>query len=110
MKNEQSVFPGEIDPLIFYADANLDNQHYLAGYYSLLGSGDYVGASEYIQNIDEEVDFYGAWLLNLIENELYAVETYTSQHLPPEQKPKLVHHGRNEPSDSEYKHWVYYTP
>lgn len=108
MRNEQSVFPDNIDPLIFYSDADLDNQHYLAHYYSLLESGDYVGASEYIQSIDEDVDFYGAWLLNLIENELYAVENYIDQYITPEPKPKLVHHGANEPSDPAYTHWVYY--
>ena len=108
MRNEQSVFPDNIDPLIFYSDADLDNQHYLAHYYSLLESGDYVGASQYIQSIDEDIDFYGAWLLNLIENELYAVENYIDQHITPEPKPKLVHHGANEPSDPAYTHWVYY--
>ena len=107
MRNEQSVFDDAIDPLIFYSDINLDNQHYLAHYYSLLESGDYVDASEYIQGIDENVDFYGAWLLNLLENELYAIETNMYKYVSPQLKPKLTFHGVDAPTDSEFKTWVY---
>lgn len=107
MRNEQSVFDDAIDPLIFYSDINLDNQHYLAHYHNMLESGDYVEASEYIQDIDENVDFYGAWLLNLIENELFAIETNMYKYVSPQLKPKLTFHGSEAPTDSEFKTWVY---
>ncbi len=107
MRNEQSVFPSDIDPLIFYSDADLDNHHYLAEYYNLIQNGNYLQASEYIQNIDQEVDFYGAWLLNLYENELYAIETNMDTYVSPDLKPKLTFHGSSEPTDSEFKTWVY---
>ena len=107
MRNEQSVFDNDIDPLIFYSDINLDNQHYLAQYYGLLESGDYVEASDYIQSIDVNVDFYGAWLLNLYENELYAIETNMYKYVSPQLKPKLSFHGISEPTDPEFKTWVY---
>ena len=107
MRNEQSVFDNDIDPLIFYSDVSLDNQHYLAQYYNLIKSGDYVGASDYIQSIDENVDFYGAWLLNLYENELYAIETNMYKYVTPQHKPKLTFHGSSEPTDPEFKTWVF---
>lgn len=116
--NEQSVFPDAIDPLIFFADADLDNRHYLDTYYALLISHDYVGASEYLQGLQTEIDgrvvspiaYYGAWLLNLYENELFAIEDHMPDLVPENSKPKLVHHGRNESSDPAYTHWVYYDP
>lgn len=113
--NEQSVFPDAIDPHIFFADADLENHSLLSAYYALLDAQDYTGASEYLESLQNEsggtvtspISYYGAWLLNLYENALYAIESNMSQFVPENSKPKLVFHGSSAPTDPEFKHWVY---
>lgn len=101
MKNDQSVFPDQYDPLIFFSDADLDNSIVYQQYYTLYNAEQYTQASTFLNNSD--VDFYGAWLLNLIENELYAIESNMSQFV--DEKPKLAAYSSTEPSG--YKCWVY---
>ena len=105
MKNEQSVFPSQYDPLIFFADADLDNFTTYQQYYTLYNADQYTQASNLLNNSD--VDFYGAWLLNLIENELYAIESNMDSFVIPEDKPRLISHGLDDPTE-EFSHWVYY--
>lgn len=101
MKNDQSVFPAQYDPLIFFADADLDNYTTYQQYYVLYNNGQYSQASSLLNNSD--VDFYGAWLLNLIENELYAIEDNMDQFI--DEKPKLVAYSSTAPQ-GDYKCWV----
>lgn len=71
-KPSESVFPAEIDPLIFYEDADIEHQPLLHAYYQYIINNRFQEAAEYINNTD--LDFYGAWLLNLYENRLRAIE------------------------------------
>lgn len=115
---EASIFPTEIDPLVFFSDVDLDNYELLNQYYTLLDNHNYVEASSYIQSLEtsqsgsrvSSVPYYGAWVLNYYENMLFAIEDNMDQYVSPNQKPKLVDHGLNQPSDPAYKHWVYYNP
>lgn len=101
MKNDQSVFPDQYDPLIFFSDADLDNFTTYQQYYVLFEMNQYTQASNLLNNSD--VDFYGAWLLNLLENELYAIESNMDEFI--DEKPKLAAYSSTAPSG--YKCWVY---
>ncbi len=46
----------------------------MKNYYTFLNAANYTPASEYINN--SEVFFYGAWLLNLLEDRLCAIGDY----------------------------------
>lgn len=101
MKNDQSVFPDQYDPLIFFSDADLDDANVYQQYYILYNAEQYSQASTFLNN--SNVDFYGAWLLNLIENELYAIESNMSQFV--DEKPKLVAYSSTAPQ-GDFKCWV----
>ena len=61
-------------------------------YYRYLETGNYTRATELLNNSD--VFFYGAWILNLLENRLYAMENYLMNE---EEKPTLVTYQSTEP-------------
>jgi len=93
-----SVYPSGVDDLIFYQDPNIDKYPLLARYYQILNTNDFSGAHDYLQSVD--LDYYGAWLLNKIEDRLITVERNINSVLG--EKPKLVIHKYTEPADSEF--------
>lgn len=94
----QSYYPSLIDPLIFYQDANIDTYPLLNRYYEILNSNDFDTAKAYIQSID--IDYYGSWLLNKIEDRLYTTEDHIDEVVG--EKPKLVIYNALEPQHSEF--------
>lgn len=102
MKNSESLYPEQIDPLIFYSDVDLNHADTIKQYQSLLSSGNYNTASEFLNNSD--IDFYGAWLFNLIENELYAIETNADSIIG--EKPNFVFYGKEITEEPNHHHWV----
>lgn len=101
MKNDQSVFPDQYDPLIFFSDADLDNYTTYQSYYLLYNNNQYTQASALLN--DSDIDFYGAWILNLIENELYAIESNMSSFV--NEKPKIAAYSTTQPQ-GDFKCWV----
>ena len=95
-KPEESVFPEEIDPLIFYQDASIERKPELAQYYAYLNENNFDAAKDYLAA--STLDYYGAWLLNLIENRLYAIEDNMDEYVG--EKPNIVIHSAKEPHDS----------
>lgn len=93
-----SQYPSIVDNLIFYQDPNIDKYPLLARYYQILKTNDFDAAHDYLQSVD--LDYYGAWLLNKIEDRLITVERNIDDVLG--EKPKLVIYDANEPEDSEF--------
>ena len=95
MKNTTSYFPTQIDDRFFFSDADLDNLITVGQYQTLITQGKYTEAVNLINNnIYEgtqfpETDFYGAWVLNLLENRLHNIGEYLTTS-PEIQKPELV--------------------
>lgn len=94
-KPEESVFPENIDPLIFYQDVNIERMSELGQYYIYLNENNFDAAKNYMASSD--LDYYGAWLLNLIENRLYAIEDNMDELVG--EKPNIVIHSEKEPHD-----------
>lgn len=75
-KKTISTFPNDIDDRIFFQDINISQVPVMNDYYKYLNAENYTMASEILNN--SEVFFYGAWLLNLLENRLYEIGNYVS--------------------------------
>ena len=102
MRDRKTKFPQYIDDRIFFQDINLTQTPIMNYYYSLLDSGSYAEASEFLN--DSEVFFYGAWLLNLLEERLHAIGDYLIK-LPP--KTPLVKYQSESPVPAdEETHWL----
>jgi hypothetical protein len=74
MKDVFSKFPSGIDDRLFFQDINLDQVSIMKNYQDNLNNGNYSKASDILNN--SEVSFYGAWILNLLENRLGSIEDY----------------------------------
>ena len=68
MRNTTSKFPNEIDDRLFLSDVSLSQVPIMNEYRSLLNKGDYSSASALLN--DSGVFYYGAWILNLLEDRL----------------------------------------
>ena len=107
MKNSRSVFPNQIDPLIFFSDINIDQVPTMESYYNLLYQNNFSQASNLLNNSD--CDFYGAYVLNLIENCLYAIESNAETFIG--DKPHLADYGEEQPTGDVALTWAgYYVP
>ena len=95
MKSIQTKFPSEIDSRIFFIDVDLSQVPIMKNYYTLINAGEYSRASELLNN--SEVSFYGAWILNLLENRLCAIGNYVMGL----EKNKLMTYSNSEPSNDE---------
>lgn len=75
LKNVQSVFPENIDPLIFFQDANIDRRPIMETYDKLIAAGQYDAANEYIA---KQKEIYGYWAdyHNAIENRISSTQKY----------------------------------
>lgn len=94
-KPTESVFPEDIDPLIFYQDASIERRPELGQYYVYLKENNFDAAKDYLAN--SSLDYYGAWLFNLIENRLYAIEDNIDLFV--DEKPNIVINAPKEPHD-----------
>lgn len=101
MRDTSTKFPSEIDHRIFAMDISINQVPIMKEYYRYLESGNYDRATELLNNSD--VFFYGAWILNLLENRLCAIGDYVMN----ENKPDLVTYSDTEPSTaSEGMCWI----
>ena len=91
MRDVSTKFPQEIDERIFWQDLQIYQTPIMQKYYTYLNAGNYDEASDLLNNSD--VFFYGAWILNLLENRLYAIEKYVFGL----DKNKIVEYQRTEP-------------
>ena len=93
MKDTSTKFPQEIDQRTFFSDIDASQVPIMQEYYKLLNAGNYDMASDLLNN--SEVNFYGAWLLNMWENRLNAVGEYVMKL----EKPKLITYQSAEPTN-----------
>ena len=68
MRNTTSKFPNEIDDRLFLSDVSISQVTIMNEYRALLNKGDYSSASALLN--DSGVFYYGAWILNLLEDRL----------------------------------------
>ena len=100
MKDTSTKFPTKIDSRIFFQDISLDDLNVWEQHKTLISLGSYTKASE-LRN-DSEIDFYGAWLLNLLENRLEAIGSFLLQ----KNKPNLQVYSNVEPIAKTGLHWI----
>ena len=77
MKDTSTKFPNTIDDRLFAMDISIKQVPIMQEYYRYLEAGNYDRATELLNNSD--VFFYGAWILNLLENRLCAIGDYVMQ-------------------------------
>lgn len=100
MKDTSTKFPTEIDSRIFFQDISIDDLDVWEQHKTLISSESYTKASELLN--DSEIDFYGAWLLNLLENRLEAIGSFLLQ----KNKPNLQVYSSVEPVAKAGLHWI----
>ena len=73
--NPTSYFPDKIDEMVFFQDINLENYKILETYESLISSGNFDEANEFI---GQQSSLYGyfADFFNAIENRIYNCQNY----------------------------------
>lgn len=91
MKNTHSIYPNGIDSRVYAQDINIENVSIINDYQSLLAQGEYPKASALLNNSDAY--FYGAWMLNLLENRLNLIGKNVMEMI----KPKLTIYQSEEP-------------
>ena len=75
MRNINTVFISpdyDVDDRLYFSDISISKEPIMREYQSLLAQEHYDDALDLI----EDEDFYGSWLLNLIENRLAAIDYY----------------------------------
>ncbi len=96
MKDYSTVFPDSIDDRHFFQDISIDQLPIMEKYTGMIKSSAYTAASEYINA--QDVTFYGAWILNMLEERLVAIENYFVYEV---EKPNIVTYTDTEPTDVE---------
>ena len=93
MRNVVSQFPGAVDDRIYFQDINLTQLNTKTNWENYLANGQYTDASNELNNAN--IDFFGASVLNLIENRFVALENYMLTMT----KPDWTYYGVTEPSN-----------
>ena len=96
MKDYSTKYPGGIDDRIFFQDISIDKLEIMKRYQTLIANGAYTNASNYINNTN--ISFYGAYILNMLEERLIAIEDYVVHEM---EKPDMVAYSDEEPTDVE---------
>lgn len=98
-------FPAEIDERIYFNDIDLKQVATMQRFYQYINLGLYAKAFELLDS--SEAFYYGAWLLNMLEDRLYIIGDYISKI----EKPKIFSYGTSEPpienlNNEEYYNWI----
>lgn len=102
MRNESSVFPDGIDPRVYFSDIDLDNVEFMHNYQELIQNGKYTEASQLL-NSNDNVTFYGAWVLNMFENRL----RNTGEYLLTKKKASANTYQSKEPTEGLVKNMIW---
>lgn len=78
MYNVKSLFPENVDDLIFYQDVSLSNLSNKQYHESLIKSKRYTDASKYLKE-QSNLHSYSAGLFNLIQNRIYCLQKYLQE-------------------------------
>lgn len=96
MKNFSTKYPTAIDDRIFFQDISIDKLDVMKRYQTFIAAGAYTNASDFINKAN--VSFYGAYILNMLEERLIAIENYVVHDM---EKPDIVAYSDEEPTDVE---------
>ena len=96
MRDYSTKYPTSIDDRIFFQDISIDKLEIMKRYQAFIADGAYTNASNYINNTS--VSFYGAYILNMLEERLIAIEDYVVHVM---EKPDMVAYSDEEPTDVE---------
>lgn len=92
----------QIDDPLFFSDIGLSNLEFVDNYKELLKESKYTSAANVLNSND--IDFFGAWIFNLLENRLKAIEDFLDDG---QGKPDLVSYSDTMPKDKpEGYSWV----
>ena len=94
MRNVLSIFPDGIDTRVYFSDICLEDVPVMNTYQELIKSEKYSEASELLNNNDN-ITFYGAWVLNLFSNRVKNIGEY----LLTKEKPKPGIYQSEEPTE-----------
>ena len=94
MKDYSTAFPDYIDDLRFFQDVSIDKLPIMEKFNRMIAQGNYSAASEYIN--EQDISFYGAWFLNMLEERLIAIENYIMYSTD---KPNLTTYNDIEPTN-----------
>ena len=94
MKDYSSVFPDNVDKLNFFQDISIDKIPIMEKHQRMIAQKTYSAASEYLN--EQDITFYGAWVLNMFEERLIAIENYILYQL---EKPNLTTYKDIEPTN-----------
>ena len=101
MRDIATKFPNDIDNRLFFSDISNEQVPIMNTYNNYIANGEYDKVSEFLNN--SEVFFYGAWLLNMLENRLYVIGDY----LIKQEKSNLTIYSNSEPSNLyEDMNWI----
>lgn len=92
MRNTTTQFPYAVDDRIYFQDINLSQLNTKTNYETYLANAQYTDASAELNNAN--IDFFGASVLNLLENRLVAIENYILTLV----KPQLTAYQSTEPT------------
>lgn len=94
MKDYSTKFPTSIDDRIFFQDICIDKLPIMEQYQKFIAAKAYSNASDYLNK--SSVSFYGAFLLNMLEERLIALENYVVHDM---EKPDIVAYTDTEPTN-----------
>lgn len=101
MRSSLTKFPNGIDDRICFSDCDLEKQEILIQHNQLVSNRKYTDAKNLLMNND--IDYFGAWLINLLENRVSAIGKYLLE----QEKPNLLVLSNDEPDvDSVNFSWI----
>lgn len=101
MRSSRTKFPNGIDDRLFLSDISLSQVPIMNEYRYHLTNGNYTMATELLNN--SGVFFYGAWILNLLEERLCAI----GKVIIAEDEHSLMTYEENEPIQLiDDTHWI----
>lgn len=101
MKKYKIKFPNGIDDRLFLSDISISKLPIMNEYRYHLSNGNYTMASELLNNSD--VFFYGAWILNLLEERLCTI----GEVIIAEEEHSLMTYINSEPNQPlDDTHWI----
>lgn len=95
--NTETLFPEQVDELIYYSDPSLDHKENLDKYLALYKEGKITEAIGIVAD-DDSMHYFSADLINKFENQLKTLQEYLLTKEAPENP---MTHGKEEPVDPE---------
>ena len=84
MHKTSTTFPSKVDTREFFSDASLKEQDLLEAHHSLVKQGQLKEASQYlydnVEAADRNVSYDGAYIWNMMDSRLVAIEDYVVSH------------------------------